>query len=425
MALPRKLLAPQMPLGDDSFNQRTIDLYAASANSQSKYEPGDKLLFQFPNYARSFIDFSKSFIKFDLKVTETSGACRANDGLPIFERVTVRVGSKSIEDIDSYYSLEKIMDNITKTKADKDLSELYGDYSGERISHALINTTQEAAGGASYIKRLYSGVLGNEEYMFPIHRLNVGNALEIELTLADVKIALSASVGTPVGVNYEISNVRYQLCLLKVSDSFFNKYNSLANNNELILPMTTYKRHLANIGVGHVEPVVFVQDNAKNLKRTYTVFRKNPSTITLPDPVQQPHFLKGTHDSANKLLKYQWKYMSRQFPESPAEAVGNHNVFLAYLLTNSKNSLTTGLPAIVGTYDENFVLVQDFTYSDDEIVNGVNIASSGSPLILELKFAGAATETTLVETFTESSLNLVLDEHGNASISQKTKMVNT
>ena len=136
MALPRKLLAPQMPLGDDSFNQRTIDLYAASANSQSKYAPGDKLLFQFPNYARSFIDFSKSFIKFDLIVTETSGACRANDGLPIFERVTVRVGSKSIEDIDSYYSLEKIMDNITKTKADKDLSQIYGDYIGVGLTHA-------------------------------------------------------------------------------------------------------------------------------------------------------------------------------------------------------------------------------------------------------------------------------------------------
>eukprot|EP00959_Pyramimonas_sp_CCMP1952_P332337 6959063-Pyramimonas_sp.AAC.1 len=64
MALPKKLLAPSLPLGDDSFEKRVVDLYAASANSQTTYTSGDRLLFQFPNYARSFIDWSKSFLKF-------------------------------------------------------------------------------------------------------------------------------------------------------------------------------------------------------------------------------------------------------------------------------------------------------------------------------------------------------------------------
>eukprot|EP00959_Pyramimonas_sp_CCMP1952_P129302 2703737-Pyramimonas_sp.AAC.1 len=67
MAIPRKLLAPNVPLGDDSFEKRVVDLYAASANSTQRYSSGDRLLFQIPNYQRSFLDMSKSFLKFDLK----------------------------------------------------------------------------------------------------------------------------------------------------------------------------------------------------------------------------------------------------------------------------------------------------------------------------------------------------------------------
>lgn len=415
MAIPRKLLAPNVPLGDDSFEKRVVDLYAASANSQTKYSAGDHLLFQIPNYQRSFLDMSKSFIKFDLKVTTDDGVVMVQAGLPIFERMQVRVGAKSIEDIDSYFTLEKIMNNLTKTAADKELmGDMYGDHSD----------TDTAIGGLqastyTYLKKLYSGVLGNEEYLFPIHRLNTGNSLEIEFTLANNAIAMKKVSGLPAVYSYEISNVKFQLCLLKVSDAFFNKYNSLANSNELVLPMTTYRRHVANIATGQTEPVIFVTDNSKNLKRTYTVFRQNPSAM---GTTNQPNFLKGEVDVSNKLLRYQYKYMSRSFPESPSEVTsGNHNIFLANVLTNSKNSLSDRIPAIVSTYETNFMLVQDYTYSDDEIINGLNINASGSPLILELKFSGAGVATT-VETFTESSLDLVLDSNGNASIVQKTKM---
>jgi hypothetical protein len=415
MAIPRKLLAPNVPLGDDSFEKRVVDLYAASANSQTKYSSGDRLLFQIPNYQRSFLDMSKSFLKFDLKVTTNAGAVRVQDGLPIFERMQVRVGAKSIEDIDSYYTLEKIMNNLTKTTADKELmGDMYGDHSDEDATVGTLQTNTN-----TYLKKLYSGVLGNEQYLFPIHRLNTGNALEIELTLANNAIAMKKVTGVPTDFSYEISNVKFQFCLLKVSDAFFNKYNSLANSNELVLPMTTYRRHISNIGENQPESVVFVTDNSKNLKRTYTVFRQNPSTT---GTITQPNFLKGEADTANKLLRYQYKYMSRNFPESPVEVTsGNHNVFLANVLTNSKHSLTERIPAIVGTYETDFMLVQDFTYSDDEIINGLNINASGSPLILELKFNGTGVATS-VETFTESSIDLVLDSSGNASIVQKTKM---
>eukprot|EP00959_Pyramimonas_sp_CCMP1952_P055727 1164604-Pyramimonas_sp.AAC.1 len=184
--------------------------------------------------------------------------------------------------------------------------------------------------------------------------------------------------------------------------------------------MTTYKRHISNLAAGATEPVVFVNDNAKNLKRTYTVFRTNPTQM---GTVHQPVFLKGANnDAANQLLAYQYRYMSRNFPENKVEARVNDQVmlFMNYL-TNTQDDMTHGLPAIASTYSSNLVLAQSFTYSEDEMVNGLNINASGSPLILEMKFNGNGVATN-VETFSESTMDLVLDQHGNASIVQKTKM---
>ena len=397
MALPKKLLAPSLPLGSDSFEKRVVNLYAAAANSQTTYQSGDRLLFQFPNYARSFIDFNKSFLKFDLKVTNGAGnsVVRVCDNLPIFERLQVRVGAKNLEDIDSYYSLEKILTNIHKTKEDRTVSQFYGDYANEIRAvdaHGLIPEASIAAiqaSTANYTKRLYSGVLNNTDYLFPIHRLNTGNALEIELTLAHNNIALKeVTHGDHSDAKFEISNVKFQLTLLKVSDAFFNKYNQLANNNELVLPMVSYKRHVSNIASGQTEPVVFVNSNAKNLKKTYTVFRNSPSAIGVE---QQPVFLKGSlNDPNNQLLRYQYKYMSRNFPEDKVEAskVGDQTSIFMNFLTNTHDNMTNNLPAITRLWSQMLILSQNFTYSEDDMINGLNINASGSPLILEMKFHG-------------------------------------
>eukprot|EP00976_Prorocentrum_cordatum_P051189 1033635-Prorocentrum_minimum.AAC.2 len=407
MALPKKLLAPSLPLGDDSFEKRVVDLYAASANSQTTYT--------------SVVSQIR-----ELKTTNgEAGTVRVCDNLPIFERMQIRVGAKSLEDIDSYYSLEKILTNTQKTREDRKLGAFMGDYGGDVFDAPVAGLDAGVsgiqAGGMTYIKRLHSGVLNNNDYLFPIHRLNTGNALEVELTLAPKNIALmEVTPGNHANAKFEISNVKFQLTLLKVSDAFFNKYNSLANSNELVLPMTTYKRHISNLAAGATEPVVFVNDNAKNLKRTYTVFRTNPTQM---GTVHQPVFLKGANnDAANQLLAYQYRYMSRNFPENKVEARVNDQVmlFMNYL-TNTQDDMTHGLPAIASTYSSNLVLAQSFTYSEDEMVNGLNINASGSPLILEMKFNGNGVATN-VETFSESTMDLVLDQHGNASIVQKTKM---
>ena len=51
-----------------------VELYAASANSQTKYTAGDELLFNIPSYQKVFIDFSKSYMKFMAKSTNSSNS---------------------------------------------------------------------------------------------------------------------------------------------------------------------------------------------------------------------------------------------------------------------------------------------------------------------------------------------------------------
>ena len=58
-AIPEKLMVKQAMLSDSNMVRKTVELYAASANSQTNYSSGDRLLFSIPAYAHSFIDFSK------------------------------------------------------------------------------------------------------------------------------------------------------------------------------------------------------------------------------------------------------------------------------------------------------------------------------------------------------------------------------
>ena len=72
-SIPQKLRVGPMVVADANMNRKVVELYAASANSQTKYSSGDKLLFNIPSYQKGFIDFSKSYIKFEAKIINAAG----------------------------------------------------------------------------------------------------------------------------------------------------------------------------------------------------------------------------------------------------------------------------------------------------------------------------------------------------------------
>jgi hypothetical protein len=60
----------------------------------------------------------------------------------------------------------------------------------------------------------------------------------------------------------------------------------MTNSNELILPITSFQRHISSYSQNELEPIIFVSSATKDVKRTYTVFSKNLTAV-------QP-FITGT-----------------------------------------------------------------------------------------------------------------------------------
>jgi hypothetical protein len=110
-SIPQKLRVGPMVLADDNMHRKVVELYAASANSQTKYTSGDRLLFSIPSYQKGFIDFSKSYTKFEAKITNSAptgvGKVCFFDNIPIFDRVLIRGGNGVVlEDIQGNQNLE-------------------------------------------------------------------------------------------------------------------------------------------------------------------------------------------------------------------------------------------------------------------------------------------------------------------------------
>ena len=460
-SIPQKLRVGPMVLADDNMHRKVVELYAASANSQTKYTSGDKLLFNIPSYQKGFIDFSKSYIKFEAKITNPSGSGKVcfYDNVPIFDRVLIRGGNGVVlEDIQSYQNLERIQ-MLLKSKNDLESENINGNYTIKpaNVTDNVIALKQEK--GLGYIKKLHSGLFSNEDYLFPIHR--VAGSMELELDIASKQSVLRGATSTATNAYtdalFEISNVKFVFSLLSVSDDFLSKYNTMSNNNELVLPITTFQRHVSTFSASEVEPVIFINSAKKDVRRSYTVFTKNltaiqvapvvgvPASGATPEvlatyAVQQPAFLKGTTDTNQICTRFIHKYQDRQYPENYVSAtidksdgsVTDQTNLLAHVLTNippEKTKMSPYLATLSSTvaeikciYEEQFMIVQDFRSSDDKgVINALNMNFNSSPLILELKMSGADTSSvaTNVNSYLELSSEIVIGADGDMSIVTK------
>jgi len=171
-AIPEKLMIKQAMLSDSNMVRKTVELYAASANSQTNYTSGDRLLFSIPAYAHSFIDFSKSYMKFVGKTTNSAnvalGKALFYDGIPCFDRLQIRANGTVLEDIQQYQNLERIMLLSGKSKADIEGDIVSGHYTVGRPAHStdeLIARQQEK--GVGFVKKLHSGLFNLSDYLPP------------------------------------------------------------------------------------------------------------------------------------------------------------------------------------------------------------------------------------------------------------------
>ena len=241
-------------------------------------------------------------------------------------------------------------------------------------------------------------MFSNEDYLFPAHR--VAGSMELELDISSKASVIRSASFTANNkyeeARFEISNVKFVFSLLSVSDEFLSKYNTMGNNNEIVLPITTFQRHVSTFSASEVEPVIFINSAKKDVRRAYTVFNKTLSSIQ-PVPsagqfaVQFPVFFKGTDDGDQVCTRFIHKYQDRQYPENHVNAtiqsdgsILDQNNLLAHVLTNippEKTKMSPYLATLSETasgikciYEEQFMIVQDFRSSDDKgVVNALNM----------------------------------------------------
>jgi hypothetical protein len=106
----------------------------------------------------------------------------------------------------------------------------------------------------------------------------LGGGLELELDIASknsiLRAATTSASNDYVNCSFVITNVKFVFSLFSVSDDFLSKYNSMSNNSELVLPITTFQKHVPTYSRSEVEPVIFINSAKKDVGRAYTVFTK-------------------------------------------------------------------------------------------------------------------------------------------------------
>jgi hypothetical protein len=78
-----------------------------------------------------------------------------------------------LEDIQSYQNLERIQ-MLFKSKIELESENIHGNHTikPKEVTDAVLVDKQEKSLG--FIKKLQTGIFGNEDYLFPIHRVGGG-----------------------------------------------------------------------------------------------------------------------------------------------------------------------------------------------------------------------------------------------------------
>ena len=87
VALPRNLVSPPVVHGDDRVKSSSVKILPANANSTYSPTSGNRIVFNLPAYAKSFINPQRTYLSFNIKKTGTAADSRLVDGVPWIDRI--------------------------------------------------------------------------------------------------------------------------------------------------------------------------------------------------------------------------------------------------------------------------------------------------------------------------------------------------
>lgn len=416
--------------GAESLKQITtenIRLLPNNQNATAVYSPDttNSIYFRIPNYSNSFLSTKESFLQFDFLRSKTGSAPTTNtlniklaDWAGVFNRIVIKSSNGLVlQDTNNAHILSKLFYLVSVNDHAK-INE--ADYSDVTLPEAkgIIGTLQ--ASYKTYTMKFNHGIL-NLDQALPLHLMGSSYALDIELYLSKPEECLEV-IGAPASlgnISYSLTNVSYNMKLLRLDETLIRKYNMImSSNNEIVLPYTVMKNYVSSqtaISQSH-----FFHESCSDIRKMFTVI--TAPTETFGDD-KKPIVFKGCVKESNlpdKIVEYNVKVSTHQIFNEPIREDSSNAVTLKHLKNcvnvkennvmkverYDKNSTATALYTNFEN-KENFIIGASFIYSnDDRISQGISL--NGNPVQLSLTFA--AQPSVRVQTFMELGYNMHISQ---------------
>ena len=450
MALPIEMFAPTLPQAYEGLKTKVIELQPANATGTTKFgaNGANRIMFNLPAYPNAYLQTSRSFLSFRGKVMHNASGSASDkvafkDGLPVFERLVVRGGNGVLlEDIRDYEVIERMLSNFDDWSQRYADSHEIGDFRAQRDAGALKGAIFVAGaanagkyGGTengidfqekTYRKPLISGIFGKEQdKALPIGLMSAtgGFAFQVELYLNSNEKACEELAGG-AQPSYELSDVKLTLSLLETPADVYARLNArLVQNDRYVLPFKRLQSHKHYLDATGTKFNINIHESAKNVERLMAVMR--------PQGGNGLDFVGGA-DSDHKIKMFQTRYGTMYHPQAPIEVMSEKDstLMLSHALAGM-DMLEAGQPLLGTWFDygtagaanrcvrweySDFMLLQSYKTSKDEVANGLNSLSSGAPIVLDLTFSTRTAEALEMLVFMVEDQKMVLGNGGSIAL---------
>jgi hypothetical protein len=404
----------------------------------------NRIIFQIPSFENSFINTKRSYIRFKLTANINGANALVSPGAPVFRRLLLKNSrGQVLEDIDSYDTLCRIMNNM---KPKTQLESKKTTHKETRVEPELMSF----ATGQNVIHELHSGVLGHQqEYMIPVSAMAAtsGYAFQLELWLNDSSKVVFGSKTTTVSNDYTLTDVSYDVELLEVSPEIMSDINSeLSQGSQIPIPYKSWRHHVSHMSSGS-DYKANISESAQNVSAIYTIMRpQSQASVVLgliedkeKYQVNDPYKFFGgrktiasaTSDTLTAtnapqfVTKYSYKYGSKYYPLQPVDldadsTIALENIVAGFEMDEKMPFISETLKLTDGTtvprYESvDFMIAQNFKTTNDLILNGLNAASTGSPIEVNIKFNASVTNMEILS-FVEQTNVLFISKGGHSAL---------
>lgn len=450
MALPATITSRDQIAGLAGVESSKISLLPT--NTSGSYVVGDRVVFGIPSYPQSSINTSRTFLKFKIRATGADKADAVFSGASqVFNRMTLKNDSGiHLESIDNYHVFSRIMDNM-KTKSQLEAEAAVSkDYRIVKAGKGIADATDYST-YVTCVHDLKSGILGHSQkglVNLDTMRSSSGACYTLELYLADLRTVFSESrIGTTF--NYEITDVSLELELLKVPVEVQRDMNAKLLSNDAVLPFKTFTLTRHDIPVS-TQCNIQIANHEKDVTAVFSVLNKKAKEIkvvaanvagvkkTAYGENDHNRFVGGRHAVVDGVLipsqtvvtEYNFRYANRSFPLSPIRMIEDSTMALEQAMATFElkekspylsDVITTmdAIPKMVSLFETStFILAQNFKSSQDaRILNGLSLASHGSPLEINIQFASPPDDLECIS-FLEFSQTLYITEGGTSTLNK-------